>query len=182
MLTTALGLLVFALFALAVLPVPRARRLVLTGAARFAQAALLALLGLCGTFFVRPELAPPALVTALEPVRACAIRLVPADVQLPDGAVWLAVALAAVLVAVPVLIVLELAVSLSRQWALVQTLRAELRTAAAWVDSRLSALGFATGQPPTAQEARAAAEIFRAVPPTGPAATEPTGHVLDLMT
>jgi hypothetical protein len=63
MLSTVLGLTVLVLLAVIVLPVPRVRRR-LTGTARMIQAAVLAFLGACGTFFVQPQTAPDWLTTA----------------------------------------------------------------------------------------------------------------------
>ena len=174
---TFFGLLAIAVFAVAVLPVPRVRRLMLTGVSRLSQGALLALLGTCGTFLVRPDAAPDWANSAIAPLVEGMQNLLPASDPLPAGVPWFAVALVASVSVLPILIVLELAVKLSQQTALVQTLQKELRQVAAWVDSRLFALGSSRNEPPLAQEAFAAAEALRgtAQPHT------PRPCVLDLM-
>ncbi len=136
---------------------------------------MLAFLGACGTFFVQPEVAPNWLVSAVNPILEGIRSLVPMSPGLP----WLLLAVSAVLVALPILIALELAVNLSRQTSLVHALRKELRLVAAWVDSRLFALGLSHSPPPLDQEALASAEVFRT---TGQPNTQPNdAHVLDLM-
>ena len=175
---TVSGFLVLLVAGVAVLPVPRVRRLLLTAATRLGQAVLLAFLGACGTFFVQPDIAPAWLASTLAPllegIRGAVPDLGPASRGLP----WLLLAVSAVLIALPVLIALELAVGLSRQTSLVHALHKELRLAAAWIDGRLFALGLGD-PPPISREANAAAEVFRTASRSTPAADG--SHVLDLM-
>lgn len=79
-----------------------------------------------------------------------------------SGLPWLLIAILAVGVSLPVLMLIELGLNLSAQTAQVQALRKELRQAAAWVDSRLAAVGI-TGPsyPPLPNEAAAAVEALR---------------------
>ena len=173
---TVSGFLVLLVLAVAVLPVPRVRRWLLTSVARLGQTALLAFLGACGTFLVQPDAAPGWLVSTLAPLLEGIRGALPTSGLLPAGLPWLLLAVSAVLIALPILIVLELAVSLSRQDSLVLTLQKDLQQAATWVDDRLFALGVAYPILSTSPEAHATAQVFRstAPPTTG-------GRVLDLM-
>lgn len=106
---TAAGLCVLLLFAIVVLPVPRVRRLLLLGLVRLVQAVILAFLGACGTFFVQPDAAPawvqPMLLTVLEGTSA----FLPASVEAMPGSPWLVLAVVAVGISLPPLIIVELA-------------------------------------------------------------------------
>jgi len=159
MLSTVLGFALLMLLAVVVLPVPRVRRLLLTGTARLGQAVVLAFLGACGTFLVQPQSAPDWLILAAHPLLEGTLGMQP---DAASGLPWLVLAVLAVGVSLPVLLVVELALSLSSQTAQVQALRKEIRQAAAWVDSRLALQGV-TGPayPALPNEAAAAAEALR---------------------
>jgi hypothetical protein len=180
MFSTALGLALIGSLAVAVLPVPRVRRWLLTAAARLGQAVVLAALGACGTFFVQPQAAPAWLADVARPLVEGTLGLtLDTSTSLP----WLLLAVLAVGVSLPVLLAVELAVSLADQAALVQSLRREIRQAAAWVDQRLAALGV-TGPsyPAVASEGAAAAEAIRSAGPGGKHTPPvPAPLVLDLL-
>ena len=157
--STLLGLSLIGLLSVCVLPVPRVRRLLFLGTTRLGQAILLALLGACGTFFVEPDAAPDWLVAAARPVLDGVFGTLP---NLAAHLNWLLLAVLAVAVSLPPLLLLELASSLSSATVLVHGLRKEIRQAAAWVDNRLAALG-ASGLPYTGlpSEISAASEALR---------------------
>ena len=138
MLTTVLGIGLLLVLALAVLPLPRTRRWLLTASARLGQTVVLAFLGACGTFFVQPQAAPEWLTRVASPLLEGTLGL---PIDFSSGLPWLILAVLAVGICLPVLIVVELAIAFSSQTAQVQSLRKEVRQAAAWVDNRLAILG-----------------------------------------
>jgi hypothetical protein len=180
MLSTVLGIALLGLMAVAVLPVPRVRRWLLTAAARLGQAVVLACLGACGTFFVRPQDAPDWLTAAVRPLVEGTLGL---TLDAASGLPWLVLAVLAVGVSLPVLMAVELALNLSTQTAQVQALRQEIRRAAAWVDNRLNALR--VGGPPypaLPNEGAAAAEALRSAGQSArQAPSAPAPLVLDLL-
>jgi hypothetical protein len=161
--TTAAGLGLLVGLATAVLPLRRARRLLLTALARLSQAIMLACLGACGTFFVQPEAAPAWAQSLLAPVLEGTRAYLPSAFADVPGAAWLALAVLGVAVSLPVLMLVELAAGLAKQLAQVQVLRKDVRRAAAWVDRRLTLLG-APGPafPALPDEAAAATAALRA--------------------
>jgi hypothetical protein len=177
--TSALGIGLLLVLTIAVLPVPRVRRLLLTASARLGQATLLAFLGACGTFFIHPEAAPSWLQITFSPVLEGMNRLTPASLNTLPGLPWLVLAILAVGVGLPLLIVIELAASLAKQSALVGTLGRDLCAAAGWFDRRLSALGFTGPVCPSSRNtaARTALPIGPAVKTTNTSAR----RVLDLL-
>lgn len=181
MLSTVLGFALLVLLAAVVLPVPRVRRWLLTVTARLGQAVILACLGACGTFFVQPQAAPTWLTHAAQPLLEGTLGL-PLDTA--SGLPWLILAVLAVAVSLPVLMAVELGVSLSSQTAQVQALRKDIRRAATWVDSRLALLGV-TGPsyPPLPNEAAAATEALRSAGQQGDqqSPSVPAPLVLDLL-
>jgi hypothetical protein len=169
-----LGLGLLALLGIAVLPVPRVRRLLLTGLVRLGQAITLAFLGACGTFFVQPQDAPGWASPLIEGT----LEYLPTDTA--PGVPWLAVAVAAVAVALPMLILVELAANISGQKALVQSLRKEVRGAARWLDARLTAFGInGPRYPLPPNEGTYATEALRSAGLTNN--TAPAPLVLDLV-
>ena len=160
MLVPVVGVGLLLTLALLVLPLSRVRQVVLTAFARFARAALLAVFGACGTFLVAPDSAPEWTAPLLEPVVRLTHSLAGPDA--PAGLPWLVFAALAALAALPLLVAVELALGLTRQTRLVQQLRTEVRTAAAWVDARMAALGIAP--PPPLTERSAAADAVRTPP------------------
>lgn len=180
MLSTVLGLAFLSLMAAAVLPVPRVRQLLLTAGARLGQAMLLAFLGACGTFFVQPQTAPEWLTLAASPLLEESLGL---SLDGASGLPWLVLAVVVVGVHLPILIIIELAITLSRQAALVQSLRTEIQQAASWVDSRLERLGFSGPAYPTMpSETAAATEALRSASQSANQAPErPAPLVLDLL-
>jgi hypothetical protein len=173
MLYNIFGFGLLSLLAITVLPVPRVRRWLWAALTRMSQAIVLAFLGACGTFFVQPHAAPQWLIDAADPVIEGTLGL-PLDAA--SGVPWLVIAVLAVGVSLPVLMLVEVCLNLSVQAAQVQALRKELRQAAAWVDSRLAAVGI-TGPvyPRLPNEAAAATEALR----SGNHADNPhsSGHV-----
>ena len=159
---TALGLGFFVLLATVVLPLARVRQATLAFAARAGQATALAVVAACGTLFVRPD-AVPTPTASLADRLADGIR----D-QLPDvlsdwpGIPWLVVAVAVVIVALPVVSVLDFAARVTGHTAAIQALRKDLRAAAAVIDQRLSAL-VGLADPTVTTELAAAAEAVRVV-------------------
>jgi hypothetical protein len=144
--TVVLGFGLLAMLAAAVLPVPRVRRLLLTGSARLVQGAALAFLGACAAFFVCPDAAPAWVRDVLAPVLEGTRGLLPAPGGAPSGWPWLAVAALAVGVSLPFLIAVELAAGLSTQSALVLSLRKELTPCWAWNRAARCCCGRATGR------------------------------------
>jgi len=159
MLVPILGLALVSMLALVVLPVPRVRQFLLTAATRFGQTGLLALLAACGTFLVTPDAAPAWTKPLLAPVVQMTESAFGAPA--PAGLPWLTLAVFVVAAVLPVLIALELAIGVTRQTRVVNELRADLRTATEWVDTRLFALGLSRTPMPQATESAAAAEAFR---------------------
>jgi hypothetical protein len=158
--STVLGFAVLMLLVVAVLPVPRVRQWLLSASARLGRGVVLACLGACGTFFADPRAAPEWLTAALAPLVHCTLGL---SLDAGSGLPWLLLAVAAVAVALPVLMAVELGLNLAAQTAQVQSLRKEMRQAAAWVDARLAAIGIVEPPyPPLPSEAAAAVEALRA--------------------
>jgi hypothetical protein len=180
MLYTIFGFALLFLLAIMVLPVPRVRQWLWTSLARMSQAAILACLGACGTFFVQPNAAPQWLIDAADPMIEGSLGM-PLDAT--SGLPWLVIAVFAVGVSLPVLMLVELGLNLSAQAAQMQALRKEMRQAAAWVDSRLASLGI-TGPayPPVPNEAAAAAEALRSANHADKAqSSAPVPLVIDLL-
>jgi hypothetical protein len=178
--STSVGFTLLVFLAVAVLPVPRVRRLLLTGTAHLVQAAVLAFLGACGTFFVDPQAAPDWLTAVARPPLEGTLGL---PLSSTSGWPWLLLAVLGVALSLPLLMIFELVVNLSSLTTLVQTLRKEVRQAATWVNGRLAALG-ASGPayPAWTEEAVAAAEALSGAGQEGkhgPSAPEPL--VLDLL-
>jgi len=178
---TIVGVVLLSLLALLVLPVPRVRRLLLTAASRFSQAALLGGLGACGAFLVQPNAAPDWTRVLLDPATAMAGSVWP-DPTVPPGLPWLVLAVVVVVVSLPLLIALDLALSLTQQADLVHSFRKELRFAASWLDTRLVDLGLARDRLPLYPEAAAVAEAFRMAGQSSSSSTALGGPiVLDLL-
>jgi hypothetical protein len=153
------GFALLLVLAMTVLPVPRARQWLWTALARMTQAAVLAFLGACGTFFVQPSAAPQWLLDAADPMIEGTFGLL---LDATSGLPWLVIAVLAVGVSLPMLMLVELGLNLSAQIAQVQALRKELRQAAVWVDNRLAAVGIpGSAYTPLPNEAAAAAEALR---------------------
>jgi len=155
-----LGLLVF--LAVAALPLPRVRQAILTFVARAGQAAVLATVAACGTLFVHPDAAPPALAPYLDRLATEVRQLLPDPASTWPGVPWLVVAAVVVSLALPVLSLLEFAARVMGQTAMIQALRKELRHAADALDRRLTGLGVAPPAESTSEVA-AAADAMRAV-------------------
>ena len=175
MLSTSVGLVVLGLVSLAVLPVPRVRRWLLSAFARLVQGMTLAAVGACGTFFVAPDAAPDWVAAALVGPVDDALGL---TLSASSGLPWLALGVLAVGLAVPVLVLVELAVGVADQAALARSVRADVRSAAAWFDRRLAALGYPAEPFPFATEADHGREAFRTA---GRTPDEPAPLVLDLV-
>lgn len=84
---TSLGFALLITLAIAMLPVPRVRRMLLIASARFVQASVLAFLGACGTFFVEPQAAPRWVDAALHPLIEGTQTFLPATTA-PDRPGW----------------------------------------------------------------------------------------------
>jgi hypothetical protein len=178
--STVLGFALLLLLGVAILPVPRVRRWLLTGMARLGQAVVLGFLGACGTFFVKPQAAPDWLSVDALTLLEGTLGLAP---DTASGWPWLVLAVLVVGISLPVLLVVELAVSLSSQTAQVQALRQEVHQAAAWIDGRLAGLG-ASGPAYSAllNEAAAASEALRSAGHAGnQSPSDPAPLVLDLL-
>jgi hypothetical protein len=123
---------------------------------------------------------PHWLVGVVGPLLEGALGLSPTT---GSGLPWLVLAVLAVGVSLPILIVVELAISFSSQTAQLQALRKEIRHAAAWVDNRLALLGVAgPAYSPVPNEGAAASEALRSAGHGGnqtPSAPAPL--VLDLL-
>lgn len=174
MLLTAVGLGLFALLAVAALPLPRVRQATLTFAARAGQSAVLAVVAACGTLFVLPDSTPTPLAPYADRVVSDVRQFLPGLVDALPGAAWLIVAAAVVVVSLPVLSLVEFAARVMGQTAVVQALRKELRLAADALDRRLA--GITPPPPPDLiSELVNAADAMRAVsgePRQGRPATE----------
>jgi hypothetical protein len=179
MIYTLSGFALLTFLATAVLPVPRLRRLLLTALARMGQAALLAVLGACGTFFVDPGATPKWLTLAAAPLVESTLGL---SLGTGSGLLWLVVAVLAVVVSLPVLMAIELGLSLSAQTVQVEALRKEIGQAAAWVDDRLTLVGISR---PTCRvvpsEAAAATDALRSAGRIDSQDSAATPLVLDLL-
>jgi hypothetical protein len=177
---TLLGFTLLLVLAVVIMPVPRVRQWLWTTAARMSQAMVLAFLGACGTFFVQPSAAPEWLVKAADPIINSTLGL-PLDAN--SGLPWLVVAVLAVVVTLPVLMLVELGLNLSTQTVQVQSLRKELRQAATWVDSRLGAVGIVgPAYPPLTSEGAAAVAALRSVSQSGKEKSPATAPlVIDLL-
>ncbi|MBA4063626.1 MAG: hypothetical protein C0501_07920 [Isosphaera sp.] len=160
---TALGLGLLVLLAVVALPHPRVRQAVLGFAARAGQAAVLAAVAACGTLFVRPDAAPPAVAPYADRLAAEVRRLLPDPAADWPGVPWLVVAAAVVALALPVISVLEFAARVMGQTAVIQSLRKELRRAADALDRRLAGLSDAPPPADVTSEVAAAADAMRAV-------------------
>ncbi len=175
-----LGLGLVALLMVAVVPAPRVHRMLLTGLNRLVQAASLAFLGACGTFFIKPEAAPDWLRHTAQPLLEHTVGTWPDP---GSGWPWLVVAALVVGVALPMMLLVELAINLSRMTSLVEGLRKEIRHAATWLDCRLAAFG-ASGlsyQSMPSETAAASAALRGAGQSTTPKPVDPTPLVLDLI-
>ena len=92
MVFTLLGFGLLIMLAIAMLPVPRVRRMLLIGSARLMQAIVLAFLGACGTFFVHPEAAPIWVRNILDPIVEGTQSFLPSAAAAMPGLSWLVLA------------------------------------------------------------------------------------------
>lgn len=92
MMSTVSGFALLLVLAVAILPVPRVRRWLLTALARLRSATVLACLGACGTLFAHPQAAPPWVARAVGPLLEGTLGI---SLDADSGLPWLLLAVAA---------------------------------------------------------------------------------------
>ena len=174
------GSLVLLAIALLILPLHAARQAVFRFALAAAQSAVLALVAMCGTFFVRPSTVPEAAAPKVDPYLAMIRDWLPEPFTGMPGLPWLIVALTLLAFALPLLSLLEFAVRVVGQTATIQALRRELRILAKAIDNKLAS----DDSPKTQQviELVAASEALHEIAGSKPTPRTPTAKLVkDLM-